>query len=181
VILLQSPQQYPFFNAALREKRLGICLHFDGSSSDVGALSWLTKHPDAKVSYHILITRDGVAHQLVPLDARAWHMGSCRPSGPRLRYRDANSAFYGVAIAHRGDSPATKAQVAAVIEVCRMLAERERWNLAAEPWRITGHGDEAWPRGRKVDPIGSDPSRPVLDPAAIRAAFTPPPPALAAA
>lgn len=179
--LVQTPATTGFYDAQLREKRIGLMLHFDQSASDVGALHWLTRHPGAKVSYHILITRDGVAHQLIPLDARAWHAGRCRPSSPRLRYVDANSAFYGVAIAARGDSPAMRVQVETLIAVCGMLAARERWNLGLTPWRITGHCDEAWPRGRKTDPVGTDPTRPVLDVAAIRAAFTPPPPALAAA
>lgn len=119
----------------------------------------------------MLVLDDGRAYVIAPLDARAWHAGVCRPSGPPLKYRDANSALYGVSIAATDGERATPAQVAAVVDVCRTLAARHGWDLAAEPWRITGHSAEAWPRGRKVDPEGSDPAKPVLSVTEIRSAF----------
>jgi len=155
-----------------REKRVGILLHYDASKSDAGALHWLTRDPRCAVSYHVLITDDGTAYQIAPLDRRAWHAGVCVPSSPRLTYRDANSALYGVCIAATDGDRATGAQITAVVATCTMLAQREGWNLAAEPWRITGHNAEAWPRGRKTDPEGTVPGRPVLSVAQIRAAFT---------
>jgi N-acetyl-anhydromuramyl-L-alanine amidase AmpD len=165
------------WQATLREPRIGILLHYDASRSDRGALSWLTAHPDCAVSYHVLILDDGAAYQIAPLDSRAWHAGPCEPSDPvRMRYRDANSALYGVSIAATDGEVATPAQFGAVVEVCRLLAARHGWDLQQEGWRILGHNTEASPRGRKTDPVGSNPKRPVLSVDAVRAAFGPPPP-----
>ena len=152
--------------------RVGVMLHYDASRSDKGALWWLTKDPACRVSYHVLVTDDGTPYLIAPLESRAWHAGVCKPSDPKLRYRDANSGFYGVSIAATDGDTATGPQVQGVIAVCAELAQREGWDFAAEPWRIVGHSSEAWPRGRKADPEGSDPNRPVLSVDAIRAAFT---------
>lgn len=157
-----------------REKRVGILLHYDASRSDKGAVAWLTADPRCAVSYHVLVTDDGTIYQIAPFQSRAWHAGSCVSSDPkRLPYRDANSAFYGVSIAATDGEVATKAQFDGVVAVCDLLAAREGWDLAKEPWRIVGHSSEAWPRGRKTDPEGSNPAKPVLSVAAVRAAFTP--------
>lgn len=161
---------------SLHENRCGILLHYDQSGSDAGALGWLTKDPACAVSYNVLVLDDGSAHVIAPIERRAWHAGVCRSSDTvRLPYRDANSALYGVAIAAKDGEVATAAQFAAVVEVCRHLAAKHGWDLRYESWRIVGHDTEAWPRGRKIDPAGSNPARPVLSVAAIRAAFNPPP------
>jgi N-acetyl-anhydromuramyl-L-alanine amidase AmpD len=154
---------------ALRAPRLGVLLHFDDSRSDAGALDWLLRHPDCHVSYNWLILRTGELHQIAPADARAWHAGVCRPSSPLLRYADANSAFYGIAIAAAADEPATAKQIGMVCTLVRRLFSEHGWHVT-DDWRITGHEDEAWPRGRKTDPTGRDPRHPVLDTVAIRAA-----------
>lgn len=157
----------------LRSARGGIMLHYDDSGSDVGALYWLTRDPACRVSYNVLVTDNGVAYVIAPLDRRAWHAGECRPSdAAHLIYRDANSAFYGVAIAAAPGDVATTDQVRGVVEVCTILASRHGWDLRVEPWRITGHAAEAWPRGRKIDPTGPDPLRPVLSVAEVRGHFT---------
>lgn len=158
----------------LREQRVGVMLHYDASKSDQGALAWLTKDPRCPVSYHVLVTDDGQAWRIAPLDKRAYHAGTCVSSDKaRLPYRDANSAFYGVSIAATDGETATPAQFAGVVQVCRDLAAREGWDLAVESWRIVGHSSEAWPRGRKTDPEGSNPAKPVLSVTAVRAALTP--------
>lgn len=149
-------------------------LHYDASSSDGGALAWLTKDARCGVSYNVLILDDGKAYEIAPIGKRAWHAGVCRASDhPRLTYTDANSAFYGVAIAATDGEVATPAQFSAVVEVCRMIASSHGWDLYREPWRIVGHSAEAWPRGRKLDPTGSNPKRPVLSVEAVRTAFRP--------
>jgi N-acetyl-anhydromuramyl-L-alanine amidase AmpD len=157
---------------SVREKRLGICLHYDASRSDKGAVAWLTADPRCTVSYHLIITDDGTIYQIAPLDKRAYHAGVCVSSDPRLPYRDANSALYGVSIAATDGEVCTPAQFDSVVVACDLLAAREGWDLAKEPWRIVGHNTEAHPRGRKLDPIGTNPAKPVLDVAAVRAAFT---------
>ncbi len=155
------------FNA-LTEARQGICLHFDESASDAGAVAWLTRDPRAKVSYNTLILDDGTVVDIAPLTHRAWHAGVCRPSDGRFTYRDANSALFGVAIAANSREIATLAQRDTVAAVCRRLFVRQGWNPQTEVWRIVGHDTEAFPRGRKIDPTGSDPRRPVLSVMEIR-------------
>ena len=136
----------------LREARVGVCLHFDASASDAGAVNWLTKDPRCKVSYHRLVTDDGQGVKVAPDDARAWHMGTCRPSSA-FRYKDANSALYGLAFAAKSGDTLTYDQVKMAVRIVRVWFSDEDWPLS-EVWRVTDHQAEAWPRGRKVD-IGS--------------------------
>lgn len=152
----------------LTERRVGVMIHYDASRSDKGAVAWLTTDPTCRVSYHWLVTDDGTAHTIAPHDRRAWHAGRCRSSDPqRLAYRDANSAFYGVAVAATAGDTITAPQLATVARLVRECFERERWPLA-DTWRIVGHSSEAWHRGRKHDPEGLDPQRPVLSVATVR-------------
>ncbi len=148
----------------LREKRQGILLHYDASASDPGAVAWLRDDPRCHVSYNWLILDSGAQVTIAPMDARAWHAGVCRPSDPaRLPYTDANSVFYGIAIAATDGDVVTKVQQAAVVNLCVALFKRHRWNRKTQLWRISGHDKEAWPRGRKHDPTGSKPEKPVMD------------------
>lgn len=132
------------------EPRQGICLHYDGSASDPGAVTWLMRDPACKVSYNKLVLDDGRIVTITPEDARAWHAGVCRPASEQLRYRDANSALYGYAIAAKPGDTASVAQRDALVRLCVETFEREGWSRQ-ETWRITEHALEAWPRGRKVD------------------------------
>ena len=152
----------------ITEPRQGICLHYDASASDPGAVTWLRDDPRCHVSYNWLLTDDGAQHTIAPLDARAWHAGVCRPSEPRLTYRDANSALYGIAIAATDGTVATQVQESWMAELCASLLLRHGWSLTDDLWRIVGHDTEAWPRGRKHDPTGSNPVKPVLSVAAVR-------------
>lgn len=155
----------------LREPRLGVMLHYDASASDEGSLAWL-RDPRIRVSYNWLILDNGSQHTIAPIDARAWHAGVCRSSDPvRLPYKDANSAFYGISLAARPPDVATEAAKDAMARLVVSLFARHGWPLS-EVWRIVGHGTEAWPRGRKIDPVGPDPRHPVLDPEWIRTAIS---------
>lgn len=154
----------------LREPRLGVMLHYDASASDAGGLAWL-RDPRCMVSYNWLVLDDGTAHAIAPEDKRAWHAGVCRPSTAQLTYRDANSAFYGVSIAARPGDRATQAQKEAVARLCLGLFGKEGWSVC-DTWRVVGHNTEAWARGRKVDPEGPDPARPVLSVDEIRSIMT---------
>jgi len=134
----------------LREARQGVSLHYDGSASDVGAEAWLTRAEACHVSYHRLVLDGGRVVNIAPDDARAWHMGVCRPSSARFTYRDANSAFYGFCVAARPGDTITAVQRDVLIALCVYAFQREGWPLT-DTWRITEHAREAWPRGRKVD------------------------------
>lgn len=131
------------------EPRIGVMLHYDASASDAGAVAWMLRDPACKVSYNWLILDDGTVVPVAPADARAWHAGVCKASNPaQMFYKDANSAFYGIAVAAGSKDLATPAQRAAVAKLCAKLMRTHRW---ADDWRLTSHALEAWPRGRKAD------------------------------
>lgn len=152
---LSTPNHGP-----LKGPRIGCMIHFDASGSDAGSLAWFT-NPKCKVSYNDLILDDGSHVVIAPRDRRAWHAGICRPSSARLQYTDANSAFYGVAIASNEKIEATALQMISVAWRVRHLFEYQGWPLT-DTWRITGHEDEAWHRGRKSDPSGPSKLNPIL-------------------
>lgn len=144
----------------LREPRLGVMLHYSAGSY-AGTLAWC-RDPRAQVSYNWLISNDGKMSVIAPPSERAWHAGVCRPSHAKLRYHDANSAFYGIALALSAGMEASPLAYRMVTSACAGLFLKHGWPLS-ETWRIVGHNEECWPRGRKVDPTGPDPAKPVLD------------------
>lgn len=150
----------------VREKRVGVMLHYDASGTDAGAMSWFS-HKDCRVSYHYLVLDDGGYVSIAPLDKRAWHAGACRPSDPKLTYTDANSAFYGIAAATNDRVDVTPLQLLTIAWLTRRLFAREGWPTL-DLWRITGHREEAWPRGRKTDPQGGSLDNPIFSPADVR-------------
>jgi len=155
---------------ALHEERLGVMVHFDGSGSDAGAVAWFA---DARcaVSYQLLVLDDGSFVRIAPDDHRAWHAGHCRTSDPeRLPYKDANSAFFGVAVATTDGVDVTALQTLTVAYLVWRYFVEHGWPLE-ETWRIVGHSSEAvYPtghakagqRGRKTDPEGTAPKNPIL-------------------
>src|SRR3990167_6545186 len=128
------------------EPRQGCMLHFDASASDQGAMAWMLNDPRCKVSYHWLVLDNGAQLTVAPMAARAWHAGVCRPSSTSFTYKDANSAFYGIAIAATDGDVATPAQRLAVARLTAGLFKLNRWDRRLELWRITGHENECWPR-----------------------------------
>lgn len=154
-----------------REPRVGVMLHYDGSGSDSGAQAWFRDPRASKVGYHWLVLDDGRVVLLAPYEARVYHAGICRPS-PELMahgavYSDANSALIGISIAATDGDIALPRQILSTAALCRYVFDREGWP-PDETWRITTHSAEAWARGRKIDPEGSDPRKPVLDPRIVR-------------
>lgn len=158
------------YNKDLREPRIGVMLHYDGSGTDEGAVAWF-EHPECRVSYTILVLDDGTYVRIAPDTARAWHAGYCRTSDPeRLPYEDANSAFYAISAATNAARDVTPLQTLAIAELVRRWFFLERWDTK-ETWRIVGHSSEAifgpghpraGERGRKTDPEGADPRNPIL-------------------
>lgn len=57
-----------------------LVMHYTGSSSMAGAVSWL-RNPAAKASAHVVIGRNGEIQQLVPFNVKAWHAGVSRWHG----------------------------------------------------------------------------------------------------
>lgn len=133
----------------LYESRKGICLHFDASASDAGAVEFLLRDPACKTSYNKLILDDGTVVEVAPDHARAWHAGVCRPSEQVPTYKDANSAFYGVAFAAREKDVVTPEQFQAAVRLLTQYMRKHGWTDVQR--HITDHAAEAWPRGRKTD------------------------------
>ena len=122
-----------------------ILLHYTGMPTPEGALEWLCR-VESQVSCHYFVHENGDIVQLVPEQRRAWHAGKSVWHGDS----DINSLSIGIEIANAGhpgglpDYP--KAQIEAVIELCRDCGER--WSIPSD--RVLGHSDVA-PR-RKLDP-----------------------------
>lgn len=155
------------YSSRLRDERRGVMLHYDGSGSDRGAVQWFSD-PRCKVSYNVLVLDDGNFVQIAPDSARAWHAGRCKTSDPaQLPYTDANSAFYGVAIASSGKESVSPVQLLTVVAICRRYFRNHGWPLG-QTWRIVSHRSEATPRGRKTDPEGSDLKNPIMSTADVR-------------
>ena len=148
------------WGSTIREPRVGVMLHYDGSKSDAGAVTWFAD-PRCNVSYQMLVLDDGSRVRVAPDTARAYHAGVCRPNDPRLTYRDANSAFFGIAAAATDGNVITEAQYGTILLLVVDYFVAYGWPLT-ESWRLVGHDTEAWPLGRKHDPTGSHPDRPVL-------------------
>lgn len=147
------------------EKRVGVCWHYDGSRTDAGAENWFDD-PAFKLSYGRAYTDGGRRIRLTPsITNRAYHMGKCRTDA---RVKGANGAFYGLCITAGAGQQATAAQFEAI---CRDTADIARyhqqrgdkgWELSNIGYWLTGHEVWATPKGRKIDPTGADPDRPVL-------------------
>ena len=127
-------------------------VHF--SDGDYASTVAWCRDPASKVAYHVVIGADGHAEQIIPWELRAWHAGACRPSQTSRHYEDANSAFYGIALAGGpAFGPPTSAQEQTLNEVLYDRFTAHQWPLV-EWWRIQGHDTECWPRTRKHDPTG---------------------------
>ena len=120
-----------------------IVLHADAGNSDAGTLAWCAD-PASKVSYHILVGRNGKVYTLVHENRRAWHAGKGAWGGST----DVNSISVGVAFANKHDSlePLTPLQLAVMPDVVRGLRERHPTIEA-----VVTHADVA--PGRKRDPL----------------------------
>lgn len=160
----------------LKEKRIGIMLHYDASVSDASAIAWLATDPRCHVSYNWIVMDSGNIIPLAPDDKRAWHAGFCRSDDPRIPYRDANSAFYGISLAATLGDVATREAKRSIAALCLTLFAHNDWSLT-EIWRIVSHGSQAvfepghpkaGQRGRKSDPEGPDKAHPVMSTNEIR-------------
>lgn len=141
----------------------GVMLHFDDSSEDEWAVAWF-KDPRCKVSYTRLYLDSGDVVQVTPsLAEAAWHAGKCRTP-------NANSYFYGLAAATNAKVAVTEKQFAAMRDDVIRIFEFHRWTAADVDRRIRGHNEEAVPAGRKIDPVGLNPAKPILDLVAFRQA-----------
>ena len=140
------------YSVRLRQPRAGVMLHFDDSASDAASRAWF-RDPRCHVSYNWLVLDDGRIVEIAPPTARAWHAGVCRPSKGAIAYKDANSAFYGVAAAAKVGDRATEPQLQTITRIVVGCFRDHGWSLT-DHHRIVTHRAEAWPRGRRTDPEG---------------------------
>ena len=130
----------PNHNARTQSVQL-IVLHADASPNEKGCLSWIQSR-ESKVSYHILIGRDGVIYRCVPYDRRAWHAGKSEWKG----HKDVNGLSIGVSFSYKNDGkePLTDKQKTAAKQVIAEI----RGKYGEIP--VTTHAQIA--PGRKNDP-----------------------------
>lgn len=143
------PVLSPHYNARRVPRKVQvIVLHADASPNEQATLRWL-QHPDAKVSYHILIGRTGTAYRIVADAHRAWANGQAKVLVNGTMYHDVNNVALNLSFAnaHNGKEPLTAAQIATAEGVLRWWRDRHG------PLLVTTHAAIALPLGRKTDPL----------------------------
>ncbi|WP_103332647.1 N-acetylmuramoyl-L-alanine amidase [Pseudotabrizicola formosa] len=118
-----------------------IVIHYTAMESCAAARARLCD-PQAEVSAHWLISRDGAAEALVDEAERAWHAGA----GTWAGRSDVNSQSIGIELDNRGTHPFSAPQMAALEDL--LAGIMERWSIP--PHRVIGHSDMA--PDRKSDP-----------------------------
>lgn len=118
-----------------------VVLHFTGMLSAEAALDRLCD-PEAEVSAHYLICRQGQLYRLVPEEARAWHAGA----GEWRGQKDINSRSIGIELDNAGDHPFSEPLMHRLEGLLEGVLERHKIG----PDGVIGHSCMA--PGRKVDP-----------------------------
>ena len=122
-----------------------VVIHYTGMKTGEAALARL-RDPEAKVSAHYLIERDGRIFRLVPEERRAWHAGVSFWKG----HRDINARSLGVELVNPGEEHGYVSFPDLQIDALLMLLEHVRTRWAVADGDIVGHSDVA--PARKVDP-----------------------------
>jgi N-acetyl-anhydromuramyl-L-alanine amidase AmpD len=115
-------------------------------------VNWFNR-PDAQVSAHYTIGKDGQIVQHVQDMHRAWHAGRSVWKGRD----DCNDYAIGIELVNlnNGQDPYLAAQHQANVALCAYLCHK--YNISTDD--IMGHLDIAIPPGRKSDPRGYDLNR----------------------
>lgn len=129
-----------------------LVLHADASSRIDSSLDWVGR-AESRVSYHLMIGRNGAVYFVVPPERTAWHAGVSALDGES----NVNRFSIGLCLSNRndGEEPFPAAQVAAAVEVAVLCCRH--FQIPVE--RITTHALIAQPKGRKTDPKGLDLAR----------------------
>lgn len=141
-------QQAPSPNHSARRASVSaIVLHADASSRVESSLDWV-RRAESKVSYHVLIGRNGKVFHVVNPDRKAWHAGVSSMDG----VPNVNEFSVGVCLSNRNDGtePYPITQLGAAADVCAVLCGV--YGIPVE--RITTHAAVA--PARKTDPRGLD-------------------------
>jgi N-acetylmuramoyl-L-alanine amidase len=126
-----------------------IVIHATANSTLEGVISWFN-NPQAQVSAHYTIGKDGRIVQHVRDHNRAWHAGESIWKGVP------NVNNYGLGIEmvnlNNGQDPYPESQHQANVQLCTFLCRQHH----IKPEDIMGHLDIAVPKGRKTDPRAYD-------------------------
>jgi len=79
----------------------GIVLHYTAGGHAIGTVNWF-QNPQAKVSAHFIIDRNGDIIQMVDLEKAAWHAGSSMLSYRGKLKKGANRFTIGIELANYG-------------------------------------------------------------------------------
>ena len=122
-----------------------LVLHYTGMKTGAEALARLCD-PEARVSAHYTIDRDGRVYRHVPEEMRAWHAGVSYWAGQK----NVNGRSVGIEIVNPGHEfgyvPFADVQIAALIDLADEIVQRHK--IPAN--RVLGHSDVA--PARKQDP-----------------------------
>lgn len=118
-----------------------VVLHYTAMASAAEALARLSD-PEAEVSAHYLIDRDGTVFSLVDEGMRAWHAGSGAWGG----VGDVNSRSIGIEMQNTGAEPFAEPQMAALEVILARVMTRH----GLPPEAVIAHSDMA--PDRKGDP-----------------------------
>ena len=122
-----------------------LVLHYTGMRTAEEALARLCD-PEAKVSAHYTIARDGRVYRHVPEERRAWHAGVSWWAGER----NVNARSIGIELVNPGHEfgyePFPEPQIAALIDLAHGILSRHPIPAS----RVLGHSDVA--PARKLDP-----------------------------
>lgn len=145
-----------------------IVLHADAAARLESSLDWV-RRAESRVSYHVMIGRNGSIYAVVSPDRQAWHAGTSSLDGEAM----CNRYSVGVCLSNTNTGePFPASQLGAAADVCAVLCGF----YGIEVSRIVTHAAVALPAGRKTDPLGLDV---VGFRAAVAARLVPPPRAAA--
>ncbi|RME76178.1 MAG: LysM peptidoglycan-binding domain-containing protein [Chloroflexi bacterium] len=124
-----------------------IVIHATANSSLQGVIDWFN-NPNARVSAHYTIGKDGKIVQHVRDSDRAWHAGQSVWKGRH----SVNDFAIGIELVNLNDGrdPYPEEQHQANVALCAWLCHQ--YNISVDD--IMGHVDIALPPGRKSDPRG---------------------------
>jgi N-acetylmuramoyl-L-alanine amidase len=140
----------PNFNQRPNPKDIwAIVIHSTANSSLEGVINWFN-NPQALVSAHYSIGKDGRTVQHVRDENRAWHAGKSEWKG----VPNVNNYAIGIELVNLNDGqdPYPEEQHQANVQLCITMCRKH--NIKTE--NIMGHLDIAVPKGRKTDPRGYD-------------------------
>jgi LysM repeat protein len=126
-----------------------IVIHATANTTLEGVISWFN-NPQAQVSAHYSIGKDGRIVQHVRDQDRAWHAGGSEWKG----VPNVNNYALGIELVNLNDGqdPYPEEQHQANVQLCTYLCREHH----IKPDDIMGHLDIAVPKGRKTDPRGYD-------------------------